>query len=51
VIPESAGNLYGTTYYGGSAGNFSGGSVVFKLDTTGQKAVRYKLGIAGIGRE
>ena len=47
VIRDSAGNLYGTTPYGGT----DGFGVVYKLDTTGQKAVRYKLGFAGIGRE
>jgi uncharacterized repeat protein (TIGR03803 family) len=34
VIRDSAGNLYGTTFYGGVT---SGYGVVFKLDTTGQE--------------
>src|ERR1017187_5886787 len=37
VIPDSAGNLYGTT----SAGGTSGYGVVFKLDKAGQETVLY----------
>jgi uncharacterized repeat protein (TIGR03803 family) len=35
VIRDAAGNLYGTTYYGGSNGN----GTVFKLDTAGKKTI------------
>jgi uncharacterized repeat protein (TIGR03803 family) len=37
VISDSAGNLYGTTYYGGAAN----AGVVFKLDTAGHETVLY----------
>jgi uncharacterized repeat protein (TIGR03803 family) len=37
VIADSAGNLYGTTYNGGT----SGAGVVFKLDAAGQETVLY----------
>jgi uncharacterized repeat protein (TIGR03803 family) len=37
VIRDSAGNLYGTTAYGGTANE----GVVFKVDTTGQETVLY----------
>src|ERR1017187_8717518 len=37
VVPDSAGNLYGTT----SAGGTSGYGVVFKLDKAGQETVLY----------
>jgi len=39
VILDSAGNLYGTTYYGGSAN----AGVVYKVDTTGVQAVIYSF--------
>jgi len=39
VIRDSAGNLYGTTYYGGTA-DFG---VIYKLDTTGHETVLYSL--------
>jgi uncharacterized repeat protein (TIGR03803 family) len=39
VIRDSAGNLYGTTYDGGT----SGFGVVFKLDTTGKERVLYSF--------
>jgi uncharacterized repeat protein (TIGR03803 family) len=38
VIRDSAGNLYGTTYYGGAADDWG---VVYKLDTTGHETVLY----------
>ena len=38
VIRDSAGNLYGTTSYGGS-----GAGVVYKLDTTGHETVLYSF--------
>ena len=37
VIRDSAGNLYGTTIYGGSAG----WGVVYKVDRAGQETVLY----------
>ena len=39
VIRDSAGNLYGTTYYGGTAG----AGVVYKLDPAGQETVLYSF--------
>jgi uncharacterized repeat protein (TIGR03803 family) len=39
VIRDSAGNLYGTAYTGGSASVPSGNGVVFKLDTAGTETV------------
>jgi uncharacterized repeat protein (TIGR03803 family) len=39
VIRDSAGNLYGTTPYGGAAN----AGVVFKLDATGQETVLYSF--------
>jgi uncharacterized repeat protein (TIGR03803 family) len=48
LIQDAAGNLYGTTYYGGNTSSsscFIGGSfgcgVVFKLDPSGQETVLY----------
>ena len=38
VIRDSAGNLYGTTGYGGT-----GGGVVYKLDATGQETVLFSF--------
>jgi uncharacterized repeat protein (TIGR03803 family) len=48
VIRDSAGNLYGTTPYGGA----EGAGVVFKLDTTGNERVLYSFtgGTAGEGQ-
>jgi uncharacterized repeat protein (TIGR03803 family) len=45
VIRDSAGNLYGTTIYGGkiNCGVGSGCGVVFKLDTSGQETVLYRF--------
>src|ERR1039458_557267 len=39
VIRDSAGNFYGTTYYGGTAN----AGVVYKLDTTGHETVLYSF--------
>ncbi len=39
LIRDSAGNLYGTTAYGGTRPNNSGNGVVFMLNTTGQLTV------------
>jgi uncharacterized repeat protein (TIGR03803 family) len=46
LIRDSAGNLYGTTEYGGVTGGVCGTSgcgVVFKLDTAGAETVLYKF--------
>jgi uncharacterized repeat protein (TIGR03803 family) len=45
VIRDSAGNLYGTTYYGGLQSDFNpyGYGVVYKLATTGQETVLYSF--------
>ena len=40
VIRDAAGNLYGTTYYGGTASD----GVVYKLDSTGKETLLYKFG-------
>jgi uncharacterized repeat protein (TIGR03803 family) len=42
VVRDSAGNLYGTTYFGGS-GTKSG--VVYKVDTAGQETVLYTFAL------
>jgi len=39
VIRDKAGNLYGTTYYGGAAG----AGAVYKLDTSGHQTVLYSF--------
>ncbi len=39
VVLDSAGNLYGTTQYGGSAYGSAGHGVVFKLDPSGHETV------------
>ncbi len=41
VIRDAAGNLYGTTQYGGSGVGYAGAGVVFKLDLAGQETVLY----------
>jgi uncharacterized repeat protein (TIGR03803 family) len=49
VIMDAAGNLYGTTYFGGTApecGSFGCG-VVFELDTTGKETVLYTFPAGG----
>ena len=40
VTRDAAGNLYGTTSYGGAAGN----GTVFELDTSGKETVLYSFG-------
>jgi uncharacterized repeat protein (TIGR03803 family) len=40
LIADSAGNLYGTTQYGGKAGGFG---TIFKLDTSGNETVLYSF--------
>jgi len=41
VIRDSAGNLYGATFEGGTAVGFEGSGVLFKVDTAGQEMVLY----------
>jgi uncharacterized repeat protein (TIGR03803 family) len=41
VIADSAGNLYGTTLYGGAAPGNKGSGVVYKLNAAGQETVLY----------
>lgn len=49
VTSDSAGNLYGTTEYGGIAPGYDGLGVVYKLDTAGQYTVLYAFdGDAGL---
>jgi uncharacterized repeat protein (TIGR03803 family) len=43
LIIDSAGNLYGTTFYGGHTGCIYGCGVVFKLDTSGTETVLYEF--------
>jgi uncharacterized repeat protein (TIGR03803 family) len=44
LVRDPAGNLYGTTYYGGSSNNCSPGcGTVFKLDTTGAETVLHSF--------
>jgi uncharacterized repeat protein (TIGR03803 family) len=45
VILDPAGNLYGTTYYGGlnAFGPSTGQGVVYKLDESGQEMVLYSF--------
>jgi uncharacterized repeat protein (TIGR03803 family) len=41
VILDPAGNLYGTTEFGGIANGYAGDGVVYKLDPAGQETVLY----------
>jgi uncharacterized repeat protein (TIGR03803 family) len=46
LVRDSAGNLYGTTYFGGAYPNCNGGDtcgVVFKLDRTGKETVLHSF--------
>jgi uncharacterized repeat protein (TIGR03803 family) len=44
LFRDAAGNLYGTTYYGGVSGNCTDGcGTVFKLDTTGKETVLHSF--------
>src|ERR1700733_13624957 len=41
LVADSAGNLYGTTYYGGSTNCFDGCGTVFRLAPDGTETVSY----------
>ena len=43
LILDAAGNLYGTTHYGGGGGCQDGCGTVFKLDTTGTETVLHSF--------
>jgi uncharacterized repeat protein (TIGR03803 family) len=44
LVRDPVGNLYGTTYYGGSSNNcYQGCGTVFKLDTTGAETVLHSF--------
>lgn len=44
LVRDAAGNLYGTTYYGGTSSNCPGGcGTVFKIDVTGAETVLYSF--------
>ena len=43
LILDAAGNLYGTTHYGGGGGCQDGCGTVFKLDTAGTETVLYRF--------
>jgi uncharacterized repeat protein (TIGR03803 family) len=43
VTPDSAGNLYSTTFYGGVGGGTLGCGTVFKVDKTGKASVVYEF--------
>ena len=53
LVRDSAGNLYGTTIFGGTARNCAGGQegcgVVFKLDTTGAETVLHSFTLGADG--
>jgi uncharacterized repeat protein (TIGR03803 family) len=46
VVLDSAGNLYGSAFYGGAAFGNSGYGVIFKLDTTGALTVLHTFDLA-----
>jgi uncharacterized repeat protein (TIGR03803 family) len=43
LVRDAAGNLYGTTYYGGASNCFLGCGTVFMLDTTGAETVLHSF--------
>jgi uncharacterized repeat protein (TIGR03803 family) len=59
LIVDSSGNLYGTTYYGGSSGCNYGCGTIFKLTPDGTETVLYafqggadgKFPVAGVTRD
>jgi uncharacterized repeat protein (TIGR03803 family) len=48
VIRDAAGNLYGTTSFGGGASN---GGTIFKLDPAGNETVLFRFGAKSQGRD
>jgi uncharacterized repeat protein (TIGR03803 family) len=46
LVRDAAGNLYGTTYYGGTCGGDNGCGTVFKLDTSGKETVLHSFGVS-----
>jgi uncharacterized repeat protein (TIGR03803 family) len=44
LVRDAAGNLYGTTYYGGSNACQDGCGTIFKLDANGEYSVLYRFG-------
>jgi uncharacterized repeat protein (TIGR03803 family) len=53
VVLDAAGNVYGTTYYGGRGncdGTGRGCGVVFKVSPTGQETLLYRFAPSGDGR-
>jgi len=49
LILDHAGNLYGTTYWGGSCGNYYGCGTVFKVAPSGKETVLYSFTAANDG--
>jgi uncharacterized repeat protein (TIGR03803 family) len=47
LVRDAAGNLYGTTYYGGAGCSNDGGcGTVFKLDPNGKETVLHSFGVS-----
>jgi uncharacterized repeat protein (TIGR03803 family) len=46
LVLDAAGNLYGTTQYGGDSSCLSGCGVVFKLSSNGEETVLHSLNVA-----
>jgi uncharacterized repeat protein (TIGR03803 family) len=49
LFRDAAGNLYGTTTYGGSGGGIGGLGTVFKLDPKGKETILYNFTTGGDG--
>jgi uncharacterized repeat protein (TIGR03803 family) len=49
LVLDAAGNLYGTTFYGGETSCFLGCGTVFKIDANGQETIVYAFGGAPDG--
>jgi uncharacterized repeat protein (TIGR03803 family) len=43
LIEDTAGNFYGTTYFGGTGNGGGGGGTVFKVGSTGEETVLYSF--------
>ena len=50
LLRDGAGNLYGTTLYGGSAPQGAGNGVVFEVDTTGKEILLHAFSGGADGR-